>query len=44
MTARTIIAGVAAAAAVTGVAFGIASVSTAHGDASEWTDFDAFEE
>lgn len=40
MTGRKIFAGVAAVAAVAGVAVGIAGVSTAHGDASDWTDHD----
>ncbi len=47
MTGRRIIAGVAGAAAVaalTGMAVGIAGVSTAHGAASDWTDHDAFAE
>ena len=40
MTARKIFAGVAAVAAFTGVAVGIAGVSTAHNHASDWTDHD----
>lgn len=44
MTGRMLIAGVAAVAAVTGVAVGvgIAGVGTARGDAKDWTDSDAF--
>ncbi|GAB3687451.1 hypothetical protein GCM10027589_55880 [Actinocorallia lasiicapitis] len=44
MTGRKIVAGVAAVAAVTGLAVGLAGVSTAHGDASRWSDEDAFGE